>query len=108
MVRMSSERETIISIRHQVNQHIQAELAQDCTSADQPPIVPDIGDTQTPHVLLGSWDKYCDITGYEEEVLEEFGFADFAEKLVTFLQQFKFDVHGKDFNLDTGHKIHIK
>lgn len=108
MVRMSSERETVISIRHQVNQHLQVEPAQDHTSADQPPIIPDTGDTQMPHVLLGSWDKYRDVAGYEEEVLEEFGFADFAEKLVTFLQRFRFDVHGKDFNPDAGHKIHIK
>lgn len=108
MVRMSSERDAVISIRHQVNQYVQLGLAQAGTSADPSDPTTGTGDTQPLHVFLGSWENYRDVGGYEEEVLKDFGFTDFAQKLATFLQRFGFDVHGNDFNPDAGHRIHIK
>ena len=108
MARMSLERETVISIRHEVNRHTKIKLAQARTNADQSlPPTSSIG-TQSSCVVLGSWDEYRDVQGHEEEVMEEFGFVDFGEKLATFLQRFKFDVHGEDFNPYAGHRIHIK
>ena len=91
---MSSEREMVISIWHRVDQYIQ-ELEHAHNSIGQPLPTAGNGDTQPPHIALGSWDSYRNIGGYEEE----FGFLDFAEELATFLQRFKFSVHGKDFNL---------
>lgn len=107
MARMSSERETVISIRHQVDQYIQTELVRAHAPADEPPTKSGGGDTQPPHITLGSWESYRAIQGYEEEVLDGFGFANFAERLATFLQRFNFDVHGNDFNPDAGHRIHV-
>lgn len=101
MAKMSSERQTITTIRSQI------ELAQAHTSTNQP-LPTDGSNTQSSHVTPGSWDSYHDVQGYEEEVMEGFGFVDFAEKLACLLQRFKFDVHGEDFDPDAGHRIHIK
>ena len=108
MVRMSSERETVISIRHQVDKCVRTEPVQTHNSVNQLHLVSGVGNTQSPRIILGSWDQYRDVGGYEDEVLEEFGFVNFAERLATFLQRFGFNVHGKDFNPDAGHGMHVK
>jgi len=83
MARMSEEHETVNSIWHQVNRYIQTKLAHAHPSTEKPA---SSTDPQPPHITLGSWDNYRDVQGYEKEVMEGFGFADFAEKLVVFLQ----------------------
>jgi len=107
MVRMSSERDTVTSIRHQVDQYIRVKLEKAHTQADRAPTVVNGGGAQPTRLTPGSWESYRDVRGYEEEVMKAFGFMDFAEKLATFLQRYKFNVHGNDFSEPAGHQVHI-
>lgn len=110
MTRMSTERETIAFIRHEVNRYAQPKLTRaSVPNTPSHPVACASGTQVCPsHITLGSWDNYRDVGSYEEEVFNAFGFLDFTEKLAIFLQRSGFDVHASDFNPDAGHRIHLK